>query len=280
MKDLDMTEKSEVLKPTPREALLKALAQEPTAEMIAAGLQSYIDSMGDLTAVYEAMWDAAPTAPLPAEDVAGFVAPRDAEHLPGCEHTTAPFWLCDCPRPKLAAPARLSAGSEVVVEWSLSFYGSPPGVTVWSGKPGFADSRREIGHARLPNRETRTAVGSMLSALVDIHNETVRQSSPLPASADLEAATFAETLRAYPDSIADIAGKLTAAQREDILQADKDDAYCPHFGRLYYDDLTFPLVDAYPAHHDPDCSVDDDGGTRWSFTALGLAVHHLLKEGR
>ena len=80
-----------------------------------------------------------------------------------------------------------------------------------------------------------------------------------------------------PD-IARLAGSLTKAQREDILQADPADAYCPHFGRLYYDDLTFPLVDAYPAHHDADCSVDDDGGTRWSFTTLGQQVRaHLLE---
>lgn len=75
-----------------------------------------------------------------------------------------------------------------------------------------------------------------------------------------------------------VAKGLTKAQRADFLLADSGDAYCPHFSRLYSDNNyeLCHLIDAYPAHHDPDCSTDDDGGTRWSFTPLGLAVRAYL----
>lgn len=79
-----------------------------------------------------------------------------------------------------------------------------------------------------------------------------------------------------PDNARVIAEGLSEAQRADVLAADASDAYCPHFGRLYQGEDTYALVDAYPAHHDPDCSTDDDGGTRWSFTPLGIEVRNFL----
>ena len=85
-----------------------------------------------------------------------------------------------------------------------------------------------------------------------------------------------------PD-VAEVAGGLTKAQREDVLEALEHDPYCPHFSRLNARDETSSLVEGYAAHQDPDCPPDEDGGTRWSFTPLGEAVRaHLLssdKEG-
>lgn len=57
-----------------------------------------------------------------------------------------------------------------VKKWSLSFYGSPPGVTVWNGYLDRPDSRHEIAHLDFASREARTAAGGFLHALVSEHN--------------------------------------------------------------------------------------------------------------
>lgn len=42
---------------------------------------------------------------LPAREVRGVrkALPIEARHAPGCEHSRAPLWLCDCPRPIILA---------------------------------------------------------------------------------------------------------------------------------------------------------------------------------
>ena len=34
------------------------------------------------------------------------LTPRECSHLPGCEHSLAPIWLCECPR---RAPVRAAS---------------------------------------------------------------------------------------------------------------------------------------------------------------------------
>jgi len=73
-----------------------------------------------------------------------------------------------------------------------------------------------------------------------------------------------------------VGAALTKAQREAFLSADVGDVRCGHCSLIYNMDDGPLLMDAYPAHHDPDCTPDDDGGTRWSFTPLGQQVRELL----
>jgi hypothetical protein len=76
---------------------------------------------------------------------------------------------------------------------------------------------------------------------------------------------------------AEIAAGLTKAQREAFLAADVSDLRCPHCSVVYWD---FPeCMSAYPAHWNPDCLPEDDGGTEWTWEPLGLAVRaELMKE--
>jgi hypothetical protein len=74
------------------------------------------------------------------------------------------------------------------------------------------------------------------------------------------------------EKIADLSSEIV---REAFRNARPEDPYCSDCSMIYYTDPR--LMDAYPAHHDPDCPADDDGGTRWSFTPLGQQVRAIIE---
>lgn len=55
--------------------------------------------------------------------------------------------------------------------WSMSVYGSPPAVTIWSGKEGLPDSRKEIALFSFDSRTLRDSYLPGLRAMIAAHND-------------------------------------------------------------------------------------------------------------
>lgn len=71
---------------------------------------------------------------------------------------------------------------------------------------------------------------------------------------------------------------LRPAQIAWIEDADTEDPFCHCCAALYEDDLTHQLLEAYPAHQDPNHEDWEEGGTRWSWSEKGQSVRALLEK--